>query len=102
LEKKSNLGDPWLDSWYPDTSDSYENDKSETFQPIMEVNPTNIGYSIRSTRIGRNMTQREASDRIGITRYQLEKYELNQVKPGIDTLTEIALGLGAKELKIKL
>lgn len=60
-----------------------------------------IGYQMRKRRHELDLTQIEAAELIGVCRSLYQKYEYNQVTPGIFTLLRIAerMGLDPEEMK---
>ena len=49
-----------------------------------------LGENLRAMRHSRNLTQKQAADRLGLTRQALSSYESNRTRPDIDMLTRLA------------
>jgi putative transcriptional regulator len=56
--------------------------------------PLSLGKHLRAQRLAAELSQSELSDRCGISKPTISRYENDHVQPSIDTLKRLAAALG--------
>ena len=67
---------------------------------MMHPTVIDLGRALRAVRKAEGLSQRELSDRIGLTQAQISKFENGKADPRLSSLVEVARGLGVEVMLV--